>query len=104
MNCPNCAAPIGEHMTDYGDCAVCGLAGPRDVLEALAARLAPAGVLAEAERLLRTTPLFAVCLDDMFVGADWWTEGRDGEDAMDCGQFETLAEAYEKLTKGERNG
>jgi hypothetical protein len=59
----------------------------------------PAAVLAEAERLLRKTPLFAVCFDDMYVGADWWTE-KDGEDAMDCGQFDTLAEAYEKLTKG----
>lgn len=72
-----------------------------DELRAEVERLrSPAVVLAEAERLLRATPLFAVCFDDMFVGADWWTE-KDGEDAMDCKQFDTLAEAYERLTGGE---
>ena len=42
MICPHCAAPIGEHVTDYGDhaCAACGLCGPRDVLEALARKFA----------------------------------------------------------------
>lgn len=46
MNCPNCGAAL-EGLTEYGDhaCAQCGLAGPRDVLEGLAARLAPAGAL-----------------------------------------------------------
>ena len=41
MICPNCSQPIGEHVTDYGDCAcaACGLCAPRDVLEALAKRL-----------------------------------------------------------------
>jgi hypothetical protein len=68
----------------------CGLAGGRDVLDALAARLAPAGVLAEAERLLRA----AGVSEAQFT----WTTGllaRDG-DAYEP----TLAEAYAKLKEG----
>lgn len=42
MLCVNCHADVSEHVTEYGDhaCAACGLAGPRDVLEALGRKLA----------------------------------------------------------------
>jgi hypothetical protein len=53
LACPGCGVPLVWHtQVDLYVCAKCQLTAPRDVLEALAARLAPAGVLAEAGRLL----------------------------------------------------
>jgi hypothetical protein len=42
MTCPHCGAEMHPDHDDRQYCTACGLAGPRDVLEALAARLAPA--------------------------------------------------------------
>jgi hypothetical protein len=53
MNCPHCGAEMHTDRThaDWA-CAACGLAGPRDVLEALAARLAHGNDLLEAMGVL----------------------------------------------------
>ena len=71
MRCadPKCGGALEAH-TAYGDhaCPACGLAGPRDVLEQLAARLAPAGVLAEAQRLFAEAEVVAV---DRLLPARW---------------------------------
>jgi len=97
MKCPSCGADSWVHLAcdaAHLVCTVCALAGPREVLEALAARLAPAGVLAEAERLLREARVFEV----QFT----WTTVLL---ARDADAYEpTLAEAYEKLTKGDAHG
>jgi hypothetical protein len=42
MTCPHCGAAMHTDRTHADWACVCGLAGPRDVLEGLAARLAPA--------------------------------------------------------------
>jgi hypothetical protein len=42
MTCPHCGAAMHPDHDDRRYCTACGLAGPRDVLEALAARLARA--------------------------------------------------------------
>lgn len=112
MNCPSCSTPIGEHVTEYGDmaCANCGLAGSSDVLDVLAFNLeqlkqllaeverlkSPTVVLAEAERLCKAAHVSEV----QFYGHQTWLQAPWTEGV--CGP--TLAEAYEELTKGERNG
>ena len=66
MKCPNCGhkmryihAPVrGDHVR----CDECSLDAPRDVLERLAARLAPAGVLAEAEQVLCSVGIYGLTL------------------------------------------
>jgi hypothetical protein len=95
MLCPYCSAPIDEHVTDYGDhaCGACGLCGPRDTLQALAARLSPAQALAEAESLLRERGVQMVSLLASGGVALWGADchkvtGRGG-----------LAEAVERLEK-----
>lgn len=98
-SCPHCRRethPRSEALPEYGNftCAWCQLSAPREVLEALAARMAPAGVLEAAERLLRA----ARVSEAQFT----WTTVLL---ARDADAYEpTLAEAYDKLTKGERDG
>jgi hypothetical protein len=62
MKCPNCDEATTPDHDDRLYCTACGLAGPREVLEALAARLAPAGVLEAAERVLRERGVYTITL------------------------------------------
>lgn len=96
MNCPSCAREMHTDRTFADWACGCGLAGPRDVLEALAARLGPAGVLAEAERLCKAAHVSEV----QFIGHQVWLQAAWTEGVCAA----TLAEAYEELTKGERDG
>ena len=93
MKCPHCSADSWAHIDRDPSvlrCTSCGLAGPRDVLEALAARLAPAGVLDEAERLLRAAGVrktrFYYLMTAVIASDDVYEQ--------------TLAEAYAELTGG----
>jgi hypothetical protein len=85
--------PFQATGRDWLVCAgtgMCGLCGPRDVLEALAARLTPASVLAEAERLLR----------GVFVYETQFLLGKVG--GMSRGDYfyePTLADLYAVLLK-----
>jgi len=105
MKCPNCGEAAAPDHDDRLYCVSCGLAGPREVRDELAARLAPAGVLAEAERLLRERGASEVTLS---YGDEWpgmrhgvCLVGRVGSSDAAAN---TLAEAYEKLTKGDAHG
>lgn len=92
MRCadPKCSADL-EALTAYGDhaCPACGLAGPRDVLEQLAARLAPAGVMAEAERLFDVAN---VAVADRLTTVRWRLMRKGHGFGWHFG--DTLAEAY----------
>jgi len=71
----------------------------RDLEHELAARLAPAGVLAEAESLLREAEALCVGLSEGdCVELTWWVDGG-GEDAWESATHPTLAEAYAALTQ-----
>lgn len=103
MNCPHCnhhpLEPTGAH--DWF-CPMCLFAGSSDVLEALAERLAPAGILAEAERLLREREVHMVALrqnGDGTGGVTLW--GLDGRKIRSRG---TLVEAVARLEKERGKG
>ena len=90
LACPYCSLFIGEHVTDYGDCAcaACGLCAPRDVLEALAARLALASemydLIGRASQRAKPSKQASAWMDDAATLRARWQ----------C----------EVLTKGERDG
>jgi len=99
MTCPHCAEPM--HADDeYGDqaCPACGLAGPREVLEALAARLSPAGVLEAAERALREREVHMVALRKA-SGVTLWGVSR-----CKITSRGTLADAVGRLDKPQVTG
>jgi hypothetical protein len=102
MTCPHCSAEMHADRAyhDYA-CAACGLCAPREVLEALAARLAPAGVLGAAGRLLLTNVGECdISFREGRVYANRWPDEPDSPDTRGA----TLAEVYEKLTRGDAHG
>lgn len=100
MICPSCNAEMHTDRTHADWACECGLAGPRDVLEALAARLGPAGILDAAQCLLEHAKVQRVSFGmATFSPDDCSTVLHFGASAPEV-VGDTLAQAYAKLTGG----
>jgi hypothetical protein len=102
LACPGCGGDMQPTIVRDDWHCDCGLFGPRDVLEALAARLAPAGVLEAAERLLREALPHTGYIEVQFHGDTIAVLDTYADDAK--AEARTLADAYAKLKEARHDG